>query len=217
MRYWNSLLLVPSLLWFLHMCASHIHAQIPTNIAIVGGNIPSASGYNLVFIDAFRSTRKYGLAKTPWVALSDDQYTTDGWPIGTSAGTVLFTENPSGSLSGTYYFQGDGELTLGLISSPYCSIINVTQAFGKTTGYVVVGSSATILMLNFKQATNSTFRNLRLIRPGFTIEDADTQIFHPAFLETIKDLKILRMMDWLGTNANPDTVWGNRSLVTDTT
>ncbi|EFC41198.1 hypothetical protein NAEGRDRAFT_80795 [Naegleria gruberi] len=195
-----------------------VFAQIPNNKAVMGGNLGGLADYsnNLVFIDAMRTARYWGQADAPWNTLPVDQYNQDSYPVGYSAGTVVFIQ-PAGTVNGTYYFQGDGQLTVDLVASSDCELVNFTYSNGKTTGYIVVGDQATQLMLGFTQPTNTSFQNIRLIRPGFTIQDADTLIFLPSFIQDIKDLKLIRMMDWCSTNANPITKWSERARSTIST
>ena len=53
--------------------------------------------------------------------------------------------------------------------------------------------------------TGDYIRNIRVMHPGFHNADLNREIFHPDFLESIKQYKILRFMDWLRTNYSYDT------------
>ncbi|KAG2375353.1 hypothetical protein C9374_009976 [Naegleria lovaniensis] len=188
---------------------------------IVGGNLDGVSDYSrtLNFIDAMKTCRKFGSANAPWDG--NASLDADGWPIGLSAGAIVFTAlDPGGAVNGTYYFQGDGPLELSLVASPGCTLSNFiySPTTGKTTGYVHVDSTATQLMLAFSQTNSSkAFRNLRLIRPGYSIQDADDKIFTKFLENDIAPMKILRFMDWGHTNGNQMSKWSDRAKLSDAT
>jgi fibronectin type 3 domain-containing protein len=142
--------------------------------------------------------------------------------------------------AGTYTLSFQGQATLSNVAgapvltfanqtynaATNTTTVNVTLPGGATyaDGPALMEISFTNTQLMASSGTNTGIASLQAIRPGFTLAQASTQFFDPAFVNAVAPFGYLRFMSWLGTNANPgyygDTghhllPWSSRSLPTD--
>ena len=85
-----------------------------------------------------------------------------------------------------------------------------------TTGEVLLNirpSSKGITLTLEKTNDIDPIHNIRLIPRAFK-ESADKAPFHPRFLKNWSDFKVIRFMDWMGTNNSPVEHWSQRTLPT---
>jgi hypothetical protein len=143
--------------------------------------------------------------------------------------------------SGTYIVSFYGTAALSSVA-PYPTLTFTGQTYDPTTNTTTVNvylpggptysDGAALMVIRFANtqrtgpgdhSTGDGITNLQVIRPGFTLAQAATQIFDPAFLNALSPFNFLRFMTWLGTNTLPFYVagptpllaWSQRSLPTD--
>ena len=183
-------------------------------------NISSPIGTNLhlladwsteyVFVDAFKASR-------PWLTQSSTMWDTaeshllqldaNGWvmrlpqeseaPLYDRVGTVMFNGVKGHYPAGRYtvIYEGEGTLQYGLdavkniaLSVPNREIIDVTP------------TNSGILLRIMATNPNNYIRNIRVLLPNFDETMADTEMWHPNFLQSISSYRVIRFMDWMRTN-----------------
>jgi len=182
----------------------------------MGTNLNALSDFSRhwTFVDAFKLSR-------PWLdgSFADfpaGQLDSDGWVTNLSGGQVaqalMFFDNsghypstpncassPSAANCYVLKFEGTGTITIGAgasIESPAGPgnrfFVNVPQQ--------TAGNGGIILRLT-ATSPGDPVRNIRFIMAGFEAT-ADAQPFHPLFLSTLAPYKLIRFMDWMGTNGS---------------
>lgn len=192
------------------------------------------------FVDAFKISRawisgsssawddgrSFDLDQHGWVrSLASDQI----------ARTLIFwsggDEHPAGRYHVLYEGAGTIEYHAGAtkndaLSTPGHDVLDVDPAAGG------IGINITAV------SASNHLRNIRVIMPGGVCDDDmyawceddfdcptgqcelfvdnyDTQIFHPTFLDRIKTYRVLRFMDWMATNNSPISAWSERAELDD--
>ncbi|MGD0732355.1 MAG: fibronectin type III domain-containing protein, partial [Terracidiphilus sp.] len=149
-------------------------------------------------------------------------------------------------MAGTYIisFQGQATVSNAVGNPPYPTLTFGTPVYsGPTTntttltvtlpGGTTYADGQALMVISFTNtirtyggATNTGITNLQVIRPGFTVAQANSTtngIFDPAFLTALAPFSYLRFMTWTGTNicpfytagSTPLLNWSQRSLPTD--
>jgi hypothetical protein len=191
------------------------------------------------FIDAFKMSREWcSSTDTSW----DDGRTlsldADGWVKSLASGqyarTLLFWDLTSLYPSGDYIVLYDGQGVLDYqfaaskdagLSKPGRDVVHVDASQG---GFSIV----------IKQTNSADYiRNIRVIMPGGMSPQNQfawypsasgapsdykpfeqiyqTQVFHPAFLNSVKKYRVLRFMDWMRTNESTQRNWTDRAKPTN--
>ncbi len=189
-----------------------------------------------VFINAFRMARPWITSNySTWDTHESDQlaYHLDenGYPTRLPAEndpnvlyrfvtTLMFTDLAGNYPTGEYTVLYDGEGTLSYGR-------DVVEVLHSQQGREVIRVEANSGILLRIMTTNPSnhLRNIRVIMPGYTEEQADTQIYHNDFLDSIDQFHVLRFMDWMRTNWDEngpidrsnvnDGSWAERALPTD--
>lgn len=165
------------------------------------------------FVDFFKASRPFWpqpAKKTyPWglddIALELDA---NGYPVslpdGVGAATLMFWGNGGHHPGGEYTCLYDGT---GDIWFSYNATV-VSKEPGRIVVNVEAKDQGTLLQI-CESDPNDPVRNIRFIAPGF--EDTyEEQPFHPLFLARLKNFKVLRFMDWMGTNDAEIEHWEDR-------
>ena len=169
-------------------------------------------------VDTFQDSRTLALDANGWVtSLQPGQY----------AKTLLFWGQEGTFPSGEYtvLYEGTGQLAYSgaekVSGAPGRDVVRVDSAKGGWQLWITETKPADPL------------RNIRVIMPGGGSPsephswwpDAascphgdfapfektyEKLIFHPAFLKTVRDYKVLRFMDWMSTNNSTQQDWGDR-------
>ncbi len=185
----------------------------------------------LPFLDAFKSSRQWITqcasgepnCKGEWDTEEYNLLNLDenGWvkslpspadaPKYTRVSTLLLREIPNFYPSGQYIVLYEGEGTIEYTydakkdkaaSKPGRDIINVDATQG---GGIFITITATD-----PQKTGNYVRNIRVVRSQDEQLYQSGEIFNPLFIEKIKNFKVLRFMDWMGTNGSEQKAWSNR-------
>jgi hypothetical protein len=117
------------------------------------------------------------------------------WFVGTLMFRGIDGRYPAGEY--TVLYDGEGRLEYDFdaqkdetASIPGCDILQVAPS-GKGIYLKLTQTDP--------YGTGNYIRNIRVIMPGFS-QTYKTQIFHPDFLKTLQDYRVLRFMVWMKTN-----------------
>jgi hypothetical protein len=191
------------------------------------------------FVDAFHASRPWisgaGLSGT-WDdgrAIATDP---DGWVTSLAANqvarTLLFWDMNGTYPSGNYVVLYDGQGTLAYQGAATV----VSSAPGRDVLRVNPPNGGIVLNITATNAANP-LRNIRFLMPG-GICDGDpyayaaneaactgtfqsfeanyaTIVFHPKFLASIRNYRVLRFMDWGDTNGSTQVSWSERPKLTE--
>jgi hypothetical protein len=109
----------------------------------------------------------------------------------------------------TFSFDGQGELTLIVYGG------TGSQEFVLTSGgshkITIAEPKADFAMTISRTQSGNPLRNFKLLLPGYTQAQAEQNPFHPAVLERLAGMQVLRFMDWGFTNNNPTQHWADRT------
>lgn len=181
----------------------------------VGTNLPLFTDWNYhMTIDAFKQSRAWITSNwSTWDTYEREQLALildeNGYPTQLPASddqdvlyrhvtTLIFTDLPGEYPMGEYtvLYDGEGLLSYGRdaelsFSEPGRDIINVTPSTG-------------IVLRIIETNPENHLRNIRVIMPGYTAEQAETQIFHDDFLNSLAAYDSIRFMDWQRINWDSD-------------
>lgn len=193
------------------------------------------------FIDLFKAALPFEDAR-PWMTKGDVQYDEHGWPQdlrGGIAGTRFLSHLPIGTLPEGFYsvlYEGEGTMQFGgdarrVDGTQGYELIEITAG-----GDQVFNASLRILDTN----PQNHLRNIRILLPGgicnsnpyqrvdeasqcpqqdyLSFVDYHQQlIFNPAYLDFMKDFKVIRFMNMAGITRNEIRHWSKRNHVTQAT
>lgn len=115
---------------------------------------------------------------------------------------------PSGRYVVTYEGQGD-------ISYHFAATKNLALSVpGRDVLDVNAANGGWMMRINAITAGNH-LRNIHVWMPGFDESNGPTQRFHPDFLALIENNRVLRFMDWMGTNGSSAEHFVDRPQVDD--
>ena len=182
----------------------------------VGANLMGVNDYDaqILFVDAMKQARGFGTLADPnnTAGISHDA---NGWPLSDCA-MVLFDSQPSLDYSGTYHLSFNGKATVSTGYSGEAVPVGANNGYNAATNVstwdITLPRTHTLVVLSFTgtqsastSATNTGFKNLRIIRPGYLLNT--TQTFTTAFKNAITPLTTLRFMQTTSTleynRANP--------------
>lgn len=205
-------------------------ADLPTNsTSPLGTNLHLVTDWSseYPFVDAFKASR-------PWIPQNATVWDTreynlidldeHGWVRSLPAAgsplqfryvsTLMFTNMGEHYPAGRYLvlYDGAGTITYGMdavknaaLSQPGRDVLDVTP--GLTNLGILLTITATDPL-----RTGNYIRNIRVLTPGFDETNYAAQLFHPNFINSIARYRVLRFMDWMRTNLDPNAalraVWG---------
>jgi len=140
-----------------------------------------------------------------------------GWPLAIPEGverieTFFLTDQPAGavSLSGRYRltFAGRGDVTVGALAQDVeVAPGEIWFSYRPAEGLVSVAISAIDPVDPVRDIVVVREDHIPLHDLGLT--------FNPDWIARIRDLRVLRFMDWMGTNGSAQTLWEDRPLPGD--
>jgi len=159
-------------------------------------------GRSFMFADAMKHARPWGSYDKPYDERAP--LDADGWPTG-DAGVQIIVDVPGQMIAGTYRlsFRGDAEVSG---TAPVRNKVHHRET-GITTAEVVVPPTIDQVTLRFAGQRGGV-KDVKLIRPGHTEAD----LFYKPFLQRLAPFTVLRAMDYLATNGNPQVNWNDRTL-----
>lgn len=213
MRKYNILILLFLLLSTSHSLQSQPPANEDSPLAInLSGIVSWAEGY--AFVDVFKSSRPWisqhpdaGWGQGPAIATDDL-----GWVTSLSEGQYVETvmlDGVADRLSGVYNLYYEGEGTFDFVGD-VSSWTQVGEGHIEVNVAAGTGGIWLRIMATDPNNTGDYIRNIRLVMPGFE-STYETEPFYPDFLDTWKNFKTIRFMDWLDTNNNPLETWSERT------
>ena len=196
---------------------------------------------SIPFIDIFKTSIPFEEAR-PWLTKGKVIYDENGWPKnlnGGQAGTRFLYKLPQNTVPEGHYtvlYDGEGILTYSddaklVKREPGKDIISI--AAGKDKEFRVK------LIIQNSNPSNY-LRNIRVLMPGGVCSNNpfkrvnderyckgshflsfekhhERLIFNPAYLDYMKDFKVVRFMNMSGITRNPISNWNDRPKVTDAT
>ncbi len=204
----HQLLAMTLLLTTLTACVS---GQAPVTKPAFGINLAGPADWNteLPFVDAFRLSRPWisqrkgaGWGKGPQLEVDDA-----GWVKRLDkdcfAETLLCTIEGGHYPSGTWnvYWQGEGKLEIAggrvLKTEPGHMAIELKAKDG-------------IFLRLLETRPDDPIRNIQVLMPGFTREQAAENPWRPEFLQMWRGVACVRFMDFQETNNSTQRVWSDR-------
>jgi hypothetical protein len=168
------------------------------------------------FTDAFKIRR-------PWISGdSSGSVWDDGRPISMDedgwvtsllpnqrAHTLIYDNNFGHYPPGRYVclYEGQGQIQLG------GDAVTVSSTEGRIELDVTPSDGGMWLAIYATDPTDY-IRNIRLILPGFE-STYQSQLFHPAFLDSLRGFDVIRFMDWQRTNLTWQHDWSDRPKPSD--
>jgi len=196
---------------------------------------------SIPFIDLFKSSIPFA-DTNPWLSSANVVYDKNGWPVnlnGGVAGTKFLNRLPEGTTPNGRYtvlYQGQGKLRYGndaklIKSQPGKDIIEVNSGADKILNASLVISET---------STANPIRNIRVLLPGGICDGnpykrVDTAsecknraylsfekhyqelTFNPAYLNFMKDFRLIRFMNMAGMTRNPIQHWKQRNTLAKAT
>lgn len=185
----------------------------PNEEAPLGVNLGGIVDWNTAvpFTDAFRQAR-------PWIPQLHDNsvwdtgapldLAADGYPAslapGQAAGTVLITAQGANYPAGDYVCLYDGSGTLDFRLDAEI----VSSEPGRIVVHIDPSPDGLTHMKILTTDPADHVRNIRLFLPGF---EGTAEIFHPDFLASLAQFRVLRFMDWMRTNDSTQSNWSGRA------
>lgn len=143
-----------------------------------------------------------------WPLALPDVINIDGQNIALShIGTVLLTELPAEmtSAAGRYRVSYDGAGDIRLNGAE-----NVTYGTGEIWfDYIPDGSRAVFLDI-LATTLGNHIRNIHVVHEDHIARFEAGEVFNPAWIDLIKDMRSLRFMDWMQTNNSDQVDWADR-------
>ncbi|MEZ4650848.1 MAG: hypothetical protein R3E97_19105 [Candidatus Eisenbacteria bacterium] len=187
----------------------------PNEDAPLGVNLSGVVDWSsaIPFTDAFRHAR-------PWIPQLQDNSVWDtgepldiganGYPAslteGQAAGTVLITAQGGNYPEGDYVclYDGTGQLDFRLDAHI------VSSAPGRLVVHISPSADGLTHMKILATDPMDPVHNIRLVLPGYE-STYETELFHPDFLASLANFRVLRFMDWMRTNNSAQSAWSGRS------
>ncbi len=176
------------------------------------------------FIDVMKTARPWiGHLPGQWggwdaARLNEQGYLgPDGWPIAipdevTGLEALFLTNQDPGavSLAGRYRmtWEGQGDLTVtGSALDVEREGDAITFGFRPGEGLVAARIEAT--------DPDDPIRNITVVREDLVPFHEAGAIFNPDWIKHIRDMRMIRFMDWMFTNGSPQVTWDDRPRVDD--
>lgn len=198
----------------------------------IGVGLAGVTDYasQLPFLDLMKTARPWtghvggGWGGMEYPELKDRGYLDDhGWPNAVPPGvsgiaTLILTDLPAGEVSanGRYRLRYEGQGALE-ISTPSGKI---AASGGEAWFTAKAGQGAAIIITIIRTDPNGTgeyLRNFTIVKEENIAAFEAGQVFNPAWIDRIKDMRALRFMDWMATNNSLESEWRDRPKVDDFT
>jgi len=233
------------LLLLLSLISSSLVSAAPNSRSAMGINTNEImdTTASVPFIDVFKTSLPFEEGR-PWITKGKITYDKYGWPKnlnGGQAGTRFLHELPAKSVpNGNYTVLYDGE---GMLTYSDDAKL-VFREKGRDVISIMANRSGkkdelrVKLIIKHSNPANH-LRNIHVLMPGGVCannpfrrvnknqcagsrfmsfeENHESLIFNPAYLDYMKDFKVIRFMNMSGITRNPISEWDQRPKVTDPT
>jgi hypothetical protein len=198
----------------------------------VGVNLAGVSYWTseMPFLDNFKTCSGFSTHTVSGAETNEEQYLNldaNGWPISLTAvneptaqqftqlSTLILRNMPS-TPNGTYpagqyvvRYQGQGTITYAFdavkvanLSTPGRDVINVATP---TSGGIWITITSTD-----PNHTGNYLKNIQVVKAEQENALLAGQVFNPYFLNTVRNFRVLRFMDWFNTNGSTLSSWASR-------
>ena len=180
----------------------------------------------LPFIDLMRSARPWtGHLPGQWGGMTAAEMDAagyldeNGWPRQMPPGvealeSFILTDLPEAATGtiGRYRvtWQGQGSFSIGGRAT------NVTMAEGQGWFDFTPGEGPVALRIEALDEADP-IRNITVLRADQIALWELGEVFNPDWIARVRDLRVVRFMDWMDTNASPQRVWEDRPRIADYT
>ncbi|CAF1231406.1 unnamed protein product [Didymodactylos carnosus] len=185
------------------LSTSSVDSQVPVAANLDGLDDWSRS---LPYVDLIRQARVWGSPAKPW----DANATTDpitGWPT-SDFGVVLATN--AVDMGGIYLLTAQGNAVVTVAGGSSAGrIANKTYdpSTNRLTAFVVIPQGASQIMLSFVNTSGHGVQNITLLQPNYDLTSQSN--ITNLMLTHLSRFSIIRFMDWMATNNNPDVNWND--------
>ncbi len=186
----------------------------------LGANIGGVKDWSTewAFVDTFKMSRTWisqqtglGWGLGPTLNLDSNGWVTSLCGNCSADALLLWGGTKSGSV-GVYVVLYEGEGTIQPVWATVTSSVPGRIVFNYNPSKPTTGVILKITATN----PSNYIRNIRVIRPGFEAT-YQTQPFHPLFLQSLRNFKVIRFMDWQETNNSSLVNWVNRTTINTST
>ena len=146
-----------------------------------------------------------------------DEY---GWPVAVPSGvealeSLVLTDQPSEAkvLIGRYVlsYEGIGRVRVtGAVSNVRYLPNEISFDYFPGKGFVGIRVDRID-----PRKTGDYLRNIRLVREEHIPLQQLGELFNPDWLKHVQDMRVLRFMDWMGTNGSEQVTWDERPISKD--
>ncbi|WP_089884422.1 type I secretion protein [Citreimonas salinaria] len=178
------------------------------------------------FLDLMKSARPWvGHTEDRWGGVSTDylraggHLDANGWPLSIPDGatrleTVFLTDMPAEAehLRGDYVMLYDGQAEFELTGRA----TRVRYEPGRVTFSYEPGPGLVGIAIDALPG-DDPIRNIRVVKQEMMPLHEAGAIFNPDWIARIEDMRVLRFMDWMRTNASPIARWEDRPRLDDAT
>jgi len=178
-----------------------------------------------VLVDVFKTSRKFWEADPDheiWdteipLNLDENGYPTtlrEGFRARTLLLEALDGKYPTGQY--TLFYDGEGEIELGMNAEN--PVFTDNNGIDNQIIFEVNQPTLDGIMVDIKETNPDNYiRNIRIIRPDDPgtdyVNTYQTDYFRPIFFDRLKNFKVIRFMDWQGTNFSPIKTWEDRTTL----
>lgn len=176
--------------------------------SLLGVNLDGLADYSrtYMFADVVKTARDWGTPSGPWGKDPTIPLDANGWPMA-DAGSCFATELTQ---AGVYKLSCTGKVTSIKAWGPSVQNLAYDAATNTTRADIVINKAGDNMYMSLT-GTNGGFKNLKIMRPGYTEND----LFTKEFLNLLKPFGRIRFMDYLRTNSNGDvSTWNTRTQPT---
>ena len=161
------------------------------------------------YIDAAKLFRRWGAPNAGWQDNPALRLTPDNYPLGDTDAVSHLRAYPDG----VYKLRYEGSAIVTLVGIGEIVSGSTRRANNVTTADVQITHRGPddLISLQIRNVNpRNPLRNLQLIAPGYTFDDAQKQVFTNEFLKRVRPFRTIRFMSWLQTNYSPLKEWADR-------
>lgn len=186
-------------------------------LSAVGVNIESPMDWmrTHIFIDVMKTARPFGNETGPWGPKEYLPLEPDGYPAAGPFASLVMSEQVG--VGGVYKFICKGKVDRigGVATKVGVANLAYDESTNRTTADVTLPDNGGTI--RWQPAEGHRLTNLKLLRPGYSEEQNEKQIFTDAFQKSIEPFGTIRAMDLNAANESRVKTWDGRAKITDPT